>query len=323
MKKHLIIIITLISAMYAKAQSSNDTVKINIGSEQISLPMPKDGKKVTVNLEDSTGIIQISIGKFSKNSAMPTTVMTRQPLEPETNKKKYWFREVELSTMFLIKTGIEQTNDTALYYRYQDFTTGIAQKSSTNLIKISPERIYPGLSFGINIKEKRRPIKGSKLTYITGFKFRYTGFTARGSYELTEVKSETKNGVFRYYPDSVLSVQQGNYNSRTNIYQIVFPFMVEFNSKKSELSYAAGLQLVIGANSSKIITKTGENLKTSSMIMNYINPQIIQIQPAFRVNYKKLSAQVSTSFSTTRIGYGATKYFRGSMCYLSFGYRLY
>lgn len=67
MKKHLIIIITLISAMYAKAQSNNDTVKIHIGGEQISLPMPKDGKKVTVNLEDSTGIVQISIGKFSKN----------------------------------------------------------------------------------------------------------------------------------------------------------------------------------------------------------------------------------------------------------------
>jgi hypothetical protein len=254
---------------------------------------------------------------------MPASVMTRQPLEPETNKKKYWFREVELSSVFLISTGIEQTNDTAIYYRYQDLAPGLSPRSSTNLIKISPDKIYPGLSFGINIKEKRRPIKGTKLTYITGFKFRYTGFAAKGNYELTEVKSETKNGVFRYYPDSVLSIQQGNYNSRTNIYQIVFPFMVEFGSKKSSLTYGSGLQLVIGANSSKIITKTGENLKSSSMIINYINPQVIQIQPAFRVNYKKLSAQVSTSFSTTRIGYGATKYFRGSMCYLSFGYRLY
>lgn len=323
MKKHLIIIITLIGAIYAKAQTNQDTVKIHIGGEQISLPMPKDGKKVTVNLEDSSGIVQISIGKISKNSSASAMTMTRQALEPENRKKTYWFREVELSSVFLISTGIEQTNDTAIYYRYQDLAPGLSPRSSTNLIKISPEKIYPGLSFGINIKEKRRLIKGTKLTYITGFKFRYTGFTARGNYELTEVKSETKNGVFRYYPDSVLSVQQGNYNSRTSIYQMVFPFMVEFNSKRSTLTYGAGLQLVIGANTSRIITKTGENLKSSSMIISYINPQFIQIQPAFRVNYKKLSAQVSTSFSTTRIGYGATKYFRGSMCYLSFGYRLY
>jgi len=323
MKKSLIIICAFIITSAAQAQNSEDTVKIQLGSEHITLPMPKTGKKVTVNLEDSSGIIQISIGKIAKNSSMANSQLMRTPLEPESRKHTSWFREVEFGAMYLLSTGKEQRADSAMYYRYQEITNGVGNLASTSFIKISPERIYPGLSFGFNIKEKRRAFRNTKMTYITGFKFRYTGYTARGNYELTEVKSENKNGVFRYYADSVLSVNKGNYNSRTSIYQIVFPFMLEFNGKKTFVTYSAGLHLVVGFNSSRIITKSGVNLKTSGIIFNYTNPQVIQIQPAFKVNYKKLSAQISASLSTTRMGYGATQYLRGSMCYLTFGYKLY
>lgn len=323
MKKNLIAIVACLSAGFIQAQNSNDTIKIQLGSEHITLPMPKTGNKVTVNLEDSGSIIQISVGKISKNAPMSSAGMSRVPLEPESKKRVSWFREVELGMVYLLSTGKEQRADTAFYYRYQDLTNGTSNPSKTSFIKITPERVYPGLSFGFNIKEKRRPFKNTKMTYITGFKFRYNVFVARGDYELTEVKSEVKNGVFRYYADSVLSVTKGNYNSRTSIYQLVFPFMLEFNSKKSYLTYSAGLQLVVGFNSSKIITKSGENLKNTNMIISYTNPQVLQIQPAFKVNYKKLSAQLSASLGTSRVGYGATQYFRGNMCFLSVGYKLY
>lgn len=323
MKKNLIAIVACMSAGFIQAQNSNDTIKIQMGSEHITLPMPKNGNKVTVNLEDSGSIIQISVGKISKNAPMSTVNMGRMPLEPESKKRVSWFREIELGAMYLLSTGKEQRADSAMYYRYQELTNGISNSSSTSFIKITPERIYPGISFGFNIKEKRRPFMNTKMVYITGFKFRYTGFTARGNYELTEFRSVMKNGVLKYYSDSVLSVSKGNYNSRTSIYQIVFPFMLEFNSKKSLLTYSAGLNLVLGFNSSRIITKSGENLKSGGLIFNYINPQVIQIQPAFKVNYKKVSAQISASLGTTNVGYGATQYFRGSMCYLSFGYKLY
>jgi hypothetical protein len=311
------------SAGIIQAQNSNDTIKIQLGSEHITLPMPKTGNKVTVNLEDSGSIIQISVGKISKSASVATASMSRVPLEPESKKRVSWFREVELGTLYLLSTGKEQRADTAIFYRYQDLTNGTSNPSKTSFIKITPERVYPGFSLGLNIKEKRRPFKNTKMTYITGFKFRYNVFVARGNYEVTEVKSEVKNGVFRYYADSVLSVTKGNYNSRTSIYQFVFPFMLEFNSKKSYLTYSAGLQLVVGFNSSKIITKSGENLKNTNMIISYTNPQLLQIQPAFRVNYKKLSAQLSASLGTSRVGYGATQYFRGNMCFLSIGYKLY
>lgn len=323
MKKNLIAIVACMSAGFIQAQNSNDTIKIQMGSEHITLPMPKTGNKVTVNLEDSGSIIQISVGKISKNAPMTTANTGRTLLEPESKKRVSWFREVDLGMVYLLSTGKEQRADTAFYYRYQNLTNGTSNPSRTSFIKISPERIYPGLSFGFNIKEKRRQFKNTKMTYITGFKFRYNVFTARGNYEMTEVKSEVKNGVFRYYADSVLSVTKGNYNSRTSIYQVVFPFMLEFNTRKSYLTYSAGLQLVVGFNSSKIITKSGENLKNTNMIINYTNPQLLQIQPSFKVNYKKLSAQISASLGTTRVGYGATQYFRGSMCFLSVGYKLY
>jgi hypothetical protein len=116
MKKNLIAIVACLSAGFIQAQNSNDTIKIQLGSEHITLPMPKTGNKVTVNLEDSGSIIQISVGKISKNAPMSSAGMSRVPLEPESKKRVSWFREIELGMVYLLSTGKEQRADTAFYF---------------------------------------------------------------------------------------------------------------------------------------------------------------------------------------------------------------
>lgn len=321
MLKHILLASTLLVTVIAKSQNSSDTVKIQIGQDNISLPMPKDGKKVTVNLEDSTGIIQISIGKMGKNGISPGFLSP--PSVSERKSRVTWLREIELGTMLMLSKAKEMRADSMINLNYKDVTSNGNATGTTTFISLRPERIKPGLTFGINIKEKRRHLGTSKYTLLTGFKFRYTSFSAEGQYQESEYKSRMVNGVNKYYLDSLVSYKYGDYNSTTRNFQIVFPVMVEFPTKRDDFTIAAGVNIALGINSSKIYKSNGENLKTTSLIFLYTDPQILQFQPAVRFNYKRMSAHVSASLNSTRIGYGATEHVNGNMWFFGLGYKIY
>ncbi len=324
MLKHILLASTLFVTVFAHSQNSSDTVKIQIGQDNIALPMPKDGKKVTVNLEDSTGVIQISVGKIGRNVAGSNFINPPiAPLVPERKSRVSWVREIELGTMLMLSKAKEMRADSMIIIDYKDVTAGPTTNGTTTFITLRPERIRAGLTFGINIKEKRRHIGTSNYFLLTGFKFRYTSFGASGQFEEAEYKSRLINGVNRYYLDSLVEYRYGDYNSTTRNIQIVFPVMVEFPSEKQDFSFAAGLNIALGLNSSKIFKSTGESIKTASSIVLYTDPQILQFQPAVRFNIKRISAHLSASLNSTRIGYGATEHTRGNMWYFGLGYKLY
>lgn len=326
MKKYFITGLISLIATSLSAQENNDktkdTVRIILGGESISLPMPKEGNKVTVNLEDSAEIIQISIGKISKTAALnvPKKADGRFSQEPESTRKISWFREIELGTLGMLSGNRELSSDSAIGTYINAFSPS---DNSTSMVKIKAEKVYPGFTFGINIKEKSRPFKNSNLNFITGFRFRYSNYITTGEYEVVEFKSHTINGAYRYYPDSILSQRNGNYRASTNYYHVLFPFLVEFKLKKDQFRLATGLNLNLGFNTSKIITNTGENLKQSQVFITYTNPQFVQFQPTVRLSHKRMSVQVSTTFSRNRIGYGATEYRVGKLWYLGIGYKIY
>ncbi|MBL7836958.1 MAG: hypothetical protein JNM67_05550 [Bacteroidetes bacterium] len=191
------------------------------------------------------------------------------------------------------------------------------------MFKISPEKVLPGITFGINIKEKSRPLKNSHLNFITGFKFRYTNFQSRGQYEVISYKYNVINGVWRYYPDSIVSVKKGDYRASTNFYHMMFPFLVEFGVKDNKFKIATGLNLVAGFSSSRVIANTGENLKSSQIFITYNTPQILMIQPSVRVTHKRFSVQILTTLNNNIVGYGPTNLRTGKLWYLNLGYKLY
>lgn len=326
MKRSIILIILSIigSRLFAQTpDTGKDTVKLSIGNETITLPMPKEGNKVTVNLEDSTDIIQISIGRMSKTRALNTQNDKQQQKDNMRNRSSHinWFREIELGTVSYLSRNFISTNDSTIGDATSVFS--LNTNNVTSMFKITPEKVLPGITFGINIKEKSRPLKNTKMNFITGFKFRYTNFQSKGKYEVVSYRFSINNGVWRYYPDSVVSVKKGDYRASTNFYHMMFPFLVEFGVKDNKFKIATGLNLMVGFSSSRVLANTGENLKSSQIFITYNTPQILMIQPSIRVTHKRFSVQVHTTLNNNTIGYGPTELRTGKLWYLNLGYKLY
>lgn len=326
MKNIILVIAALLLALqHINAQTgteNRDTVRLIIGGESITLPMPKEGNKVTVNLEDSAEIIQVSIGRVNKFKTQ-TLVKTEAPAEEKSIRRSHinWFREVELGTVTYLSRKTEFRNDSSIGSFYSPFTVSLSK--TVSMAKITPHKVYPGLSFGFNIKEKSRPIKNTKLTFISGFKFRYSNYQSKGDYEIISYKYKNDSGVFRYYSDSIISISKGNYRASTNMYHLIFPFLIETGVKKDLYRVAAGLNLLLGFSNSKIITNNGENLKSSQVFISYASPQIIQIQPSVRLTKNRLSVQLMGSFTKNDIGFGPTRHRVGNIWYLNIGYKIY
>lgn len=306
----------LLEAGAQDQKDKQDTVKITLGNESITLPMPKTGNKVTVNLEDSTHVIQISIGKTSKFS----TLNNNAPASNVRGKHVRWFNEIELGLVGMVDRARETSTDTG--YGATFSTQYNDQMNRSTIIRITPEKPQIGFSLGFSIREKSRPIGNSNLDFVTGSRFRYSRYTVKGNYEIKEIKSEIVNGMIRYYPDSVYSYRAGDYRSITNSVQLLFPFMVEREFSEKKLKISAGVHLALNINTSKIIIGNGENLKTNYMI-TYTGPQIIQLQPALRCTYKRTSMLLSYNVSRSWIGFGATQRLTGRTLYFGAAYRLY
>lgn len=297
-----------------------DTVKIQVQGENITVPMPKKGSKVTVNLEDSSEIIQISVGRIDKFQSK-SIMSNADQRDQGSSKRVSFFREVEIGTLTMLSSKKVYRNDSSIGMFFASL--GSTNDNEVSMMKITPKYIIPGLSLGITIKEKRRAIKNSNVDFITGFKFRYSNFFSNGTYENIIYKSRMINGGMTYYPDSIVSIKKGDYRARTNFYQLVFPFMLDYSLGKSEFRMSAGINLMLGFNSSNIISSTGENLKSSMMIITYNNPQIIQFQPSVKFYKKRVSVQISTTFGTNNLGFGPTGHRVGRLWHLGVGYRLY
>ncbi len=312
-----------IIAMYfvginVKAQTSTlDTIKINIGGEFISVPMPKMGNKITLNLEDSNSIIQISIGKTSKFNTIAAPNTNRNEL---SKNRISWFNEINFGLATLVGLSKNTTTDTSYGYVYAIGSS--ISSNPANFIKITPKRVNAGFSFGFTIKEKSRPIGTTPYRLVTGSRFRFSKYRSNGDFHSTDVKYAIVNNAIKIYPDSVLSESSGNYKAVTNAYQLLLPLLVERNIIKDKYQLAFGLNIGIGFNSTRINYNYGGNLKNNKGFSSSTNAQLL-FQPAFRLTNKRYSLQVSYSPGFTRINYNTSENVSGHMLYISFGYKLY
>lgn len=328
--KRVIITLLALSAAYrgmSQGQAPTDTVKIQMGDEYLTLPLPKDGHKVTINFEDSNSITQVSIGRTIKGKS---NIINSNPFsstdkkqEKESRRKISWFNMIEFGLTGMIGRAKLESIDTAYGSIFSTQLNGTYNRAT--LVQITPKNVYPGIVFGLNIREKRRPLGNTKLMYISGTKFRYARFGASGTYDTKEIKVETTNGVMKYYYDSVYSRKNGEFRSSSNMFQLLLPFMLEYKVEKSkkDLTIGAGLNLVFNFNSSRVRTTTGDDLKSSYFIVSYFTNSFLQLQPQVRVGFKRWNVNLSTTLNAAKLGYGATSRIQGVMTYLTLGYKLY
>lgn len=328
--KRVIITLLALSAAYrgmSQGQAPTDTVKIQMGDEYLTLPLPKDGHKVTINFEDSTSITQVSIGRTIKGknhtaNSSPYVSAVNTEVKP-SRRKISWFNMLEFGFTGLIGRAKYESLDTAYGGIFSTQINGSYNRAT--VVQISPKNVYPGLTFGLNIREKSRPIGNSKIVYVTGTKFRYARFTAKGTYDIKEIKVESSNGRLNYHYDSVISRKNGEYRSTVNMFQLLLPFMFEhrFEQSKRDFTLGVGLNLVFNVNSSKVRTVSGDDLKSGYFIVNYFTNSFVQVQPQIRLGFKKWNVNLSTTLNNSRLGYGATSKVQGVMTYLTLGYKLY
>ena len=300
-----------------------DTMSIILNGEYITLPVPKEGNKTTINLEDSTSIIQISVGKTSRLNRTTNgqaTGMQAVPPPIVPGKRVSWFNEIDLGLLTLAGQSREKINDTGYTFDFTMSTNTTNGTSRATVVKFSPRTVNPGFSFGFTIREKRRPIGHSNFWFITGTRFRYGRYAGKGDYEQTEIKAVTDNGVTTYHWDTIYSRTTGQYTFATNSYQLLFPFVVEGKIKESgNLRVSAGMNLAINIYDSKY----SDNVKNSSFNIFYTNPQFLQFQPIIRVSSKKTSVYLSYTMSKTKIGYGLGESINGNLLYFGMAYKLY
>jgi len=317
-----ILLLRAISYLWAQdIKTKPDTMSIILNGEHITLPVPKEGNKTTINLEDSSSIIQISVGKISKFKT-PAPALTKTPEKSISGKRISWLNELDFGVITLSNRMRENYSDTAYGFNFSFNSGPDPTNNRATSLKLTPKTVYPGFSVGFSIREKSRPIGHSKFNFITGSRFRYGRFANKGEYEIKEIKTETKNGVTTYFPDSVYSVKTGVYRSVCNSFSFLFPFLISTNlsdSKDNDFKIAAGINLVLNINSSKI----SENIKSAYTVLSYVNPQIIQFQPIIKASRNKTSVYLSYSLSRTRIGYGATQSINGNTLYFGMAYKLY
>ncbi len=302
--------------VFGQQKTKADTMHVILNGESISLPVPKEGNKTTIDLEDSSSITRISVSKISRQrTTLPAPVA---PALEVPRRHISWFNEVDLGLVVLAGKQFSQGNDTGFAY---DFSGMGNTTNRATTMKLTPRAIYPGFSVGFTIREKRRSIGKTDIVFISGTRFRFARYGGEGKYETKEIKASTNsNGVVTYYPDSVYSSKSGEYRSRTNSFQLLLPFMFEMQLKKHSLfKVSAGVNMVFNIYS----TLFSENITNISSVLTYTNPQIIQIQPIIKASYKRTSVYLSFNTGTTRIGYGSTQTVSGNMMYFGLACKLY
>lgn len=313
MKKSIILTcILVLTLLKIKAQTASklDTMSISINGERITLPVPKSGSKTTINMEDSTSIIQVSVSKIAKTQ-LPTNSLVGTKLNPIEKalpaKHVSWFSEIDFGTVVFVNRKSYSTG--SLY----DFTIGMSGVNRTRVTFI-PKRVNAGITAGIVIREKRRSIGHNGLIFISGSRFRYSRYTGSGDYKLTELKS-SNNGI-----DSVLSSNTGEFKSATNNYQFIFPFMLESClSKDAEIKMSIGVNLIFNIHS----TKYSENLRNTNANISYNNTQMLIVQPMLKATYKSSSVYMAYNLGRTRMGEGLNTTIEGNMLYFGLAYKLY
>lgn len=321
MKKIFILFLSFGSAGMLFSQepkTKTDTMSIILNGEHITLPVPKEGNKTTINLEDSGSIIQISVGKISKNKigSKPVSIAPT-PESPRTEKRISWFNEVDFG--FLTLAGKRREQSTGIEYPFTLTAMSDSISDRATVMSLHPLKVNSGFSAGFTIREKSRPIGKSRFIFITGSRFRYSRFTGTGSYTIKEIKAVTdKNGQTTYYRDTVYSSKSGEFKSTSNSYSILFPFLIstQINEK---YKIAAGMNLTLNINSSKL----SENIKDNLSLISYVNPQIILFQPIIKVTRNKTSLYLSWNLSKTEIGFQSDNKITGNTVYFGMAYKLY
>jgi len=319
--KHIILATLIMQSagtlLHAQSNAKADTMSIILNGERISLSVPKEGNKTTINLEDSATITQISVSKYAKLKSNAREV-SAPPLQNHQAKRVSWLNEVEFGLITMAAKTYKTVNDTAYGFNFSIGGGGLVSNDRADVVKLTPKVINPGFSVGFSIREKTRKIGNTGLDFVTGSRFRYSRFTGSGQFEAKTIKASVKDGVITYYPDSVYATKSGEYKTVTSSFQLLFPFMVE-KTAKNNVKFSIGMNLSIHVLSSKI----SQNIRDSYSIISYMNPQFIQLQPIVRVSYKRTSAYVSYNLGQSRVGYGSTQNTQGHLMYFGIGYKLY
>lgn len=318
--KHIILATVILQSagtILAQAQPKTDTMSIILNGERISLSVPKEGNKTTINLEDSATITQISVSRYSKQK-MAAREASGQPFAEQKSKRVSWLNEVEFGVIAMAGKTYKTINDTAYGFNFSAGGAGAVNDNRADVIKLTPKAINPGFSLGFSIREKTRKIGTTGLDFITGSRFRYSRFTTSGHFEVTTIKALVKDGVITYYPDSIYATKSGDYKTVTSSFQLLFPFAVE-KTMKNNLKVSVGVNLSLHILSSRM----SDNIKNEYSIISYMNPQFIQLQPIVRASYKRTSVYVSYNLGQSRVGYGSTQTTQGHLMYFGVGYKLY
>lgn len=293
------------------SDEKKDTMFIQVNGEKISISVPNEGNKTTINLEDSTSIIQISIGKVSK-------LRTNTGKEFSASKKSIsYFNEVEFGYSVLLNRNINSKERILPESEYSTSSNSYVFNNRANIGNLISENRNAGFHFGFSIREKRRPFlnSNSKIMFITGSRFRINRFSDRGVYENRNIKASLDSGEYTYYRDSVYSNRIDSYRSTNSTFFLVFPFMLEKQMGKN-LFLSAGLQLGIGIHYSTFRT----NFLNTGSSMSDLD---LQVQPMLKVRYDRFSVYVATRIAKQRLETEFMHTVVGNLLFFGLAYKVY
>lgn len=299
------------SSIYGQnPNEKKDTMFIQVNGEKISISVPNEGNKTTINLEDSTSIIQISVGKVSK-------FKTNANQKSISNKKLIsYFNEVELGYSVLLNRSINSHERILPESDYSSSSNSYVFNNRANIGSVIAENRNSGFHFGFSIREKRRPLNSkSKIMFITGTRFRFNRFSDKGMFQNINIKASFDSNEYTYYRDSVYSYRTDSYRSSNSTFFLVFPFMLEKQMGKN-FFLSAGLQLGIGIHYSTFRT----NFLNTGSSMSDLD---LQVQPMLKVRYDRFSVYVATRIAKQRLETETMHTVIGNLLFFGLAYKVY
>lgn len=292
-------------------EEKKDTMYIQLNGEKISISVPNEGNKTTISLEDSTSIIQISIGKVSK-------FKTYSNQNSIANKKLIsYFNEVELGYSVLLNRNFNSNERILPEFVFSNSSNSYAFNNRANIGRVVSENRNSGFHFGFSIREKRRPFlnNNSKIMFITGSRFRYNRFSDIGEFENKNIKANLDSGEYTYFRDSVFSVRTDKYRSTNSSYLLVFPFMLE-KQMVEKFFLSAGIQLGIGIHTNVFKTNSfNSTTKTTGLDL--------QLQPMLKIRYDRFSLYLATKLGKERIETETMHTAVGNLLFFGLAYKVY
>ena len=331
MKNTILTISTFLFVGTAIAQStSQDTIKVGVNNQHITVTPPQMNQKVSVKIEDSTFNYIIDISKVSKDINNLTTISSENASEPQETDRKGraisrsgFFREFEFG---MVSSPMFGTITDSIEYDFPDLIDDstfvyLDVSGEQDRVIFNPTGTNVGLYLDATIREKTRPTKRWENIYFQNSSHlrlsmhNYSGTLTEESYYVFDTDR----------PDSIISTTISDMEVWNTQLQLAKRFTFLWDVPKVEdLSLEYGIYTGVQFNLLRSVTKRNpgdEITSTGEDIGIYSRSPFIRINHQFGVNYKNYSLNTTVSFVNQRHGTSNTEHIRGKRVAVGLAYR--